>query len=169
MKEFLSEDYKKAAVAAQVETEYYESLSETNQQFSWAIGFVAVVMSIGGVFGVMNTMFAAISQRTKDIGVLRLLGYARLANPRLVPAGIAGHRAGRRRCSAARLGSLADGWSATSVVSSNAGAGKTVMLRLSVDASTIALGLVLTMIMGGIGGLLPSLNAMRLRALDALR
>ena len=34
-------------------------------------------MAIGGVFGVMNTMFAAISQRTKDIGVLRILGFAR--------------------------------------------------------------------------------------------
>ena len=36
-----------------------------------------VVMAVGGMFGVMNTMFAAISQRTKDIGVLRLLGYTR--------------------------------------------------------------------------------------------
>ena len=34
-------------------------------------------MSVGGIFGVMNTMFAAISQRIGDIGVLRLLGYAR--------------------------------------------------------------------------------------------
>ena len=34
--------------------------------------------AIGGVFGVMNTMFAAIGQRTRDIGVLRLLGFTRL-------------------------------------------------------------------------------------------
>ena len=39
--------------------------------------FVGVFMAIGGVFGVMNTMFAAISQRIKDIGVLRILGFAR--------------------------------------------------------------------------------------------
>ena len=32
---------------------------------------------MGGVFGVMNTMFAAIAQRTRDIGVLRILGFAR--------------------------------------------------------------------------------------------
>ena len=155
-------------MAAQVETEYYDSLSETSKQFSWAIGFVAVVMSIGGVFGVMNTMFAAISQRIKDIGVLRLLGYSRLQIlvSFLLESLVIALVGGLLGCA---LGSLADGWSATSVVSSNAGAGKTVMLRLSVDASTIALGLVLTMIMGGIGGLLPSLNAMRLRALEALR
>ena len=34
-------------------------------------------MSIGGVFGVMNTMFAAVSQRIADLGVLRLFGFAR--------------------------------------------------------------------------------------------
>ena len=75
--DFLKEKYSKAAVAARVETDYYASLSDTNKQFLVAIIFVTVVMSIGGVLGVMNTMFAAISQRIKDIGVLRLLGYSR--------------------------------------------------------------------------------------------
>ena len=35
---------------------------------------LAGTMAVGGAFGVMNTMFAAISQRTKDIGVMRILG-----------------------------------------------------------------------------------------------
>ncbi len=76
LQDFLK-DYKKAAVSPLVETEYYKGLSETSAQFSWAIGFLAVVMSVGGIFGVMNTMFAAVSQRIGDIGVLRILGYAR--------------------------------------------------------------------------------------------
>ena len=45
-----------------------------------SVGIIASmvgIMAVGGVFGVMNTMFAAISQRTKDIGVLRILGFAR--------------------------------------------------------------------------------------------
>ena len=70
-------DYKKASLQAMTETEYFSKLSATNKQFLVAIIFVTVVMSIGGVFGVMNTMFAAISQRTRDIGVLRLMGFAR--------------------------------------------------------------------------------------------
>ena len=73
---FLSSDYR-PAVRAEPETTYYEKLSETNKQFSIAIYFVTIIMAIGGVFGVMNTMFAAISQRTKDIGMLRILGFAR--------------------------------------------------------------------------------------------
>ena len=73
----LTKNYKTPAVAAQPETEYYEKLNTTNQQFLYAIVFIVVIMAVGGVFGVMNTMFAAISQRTKDIGVLRILGYSR--------------------------------------------------------------------------------------------
>ena len=96
LKRFLSEDYKKAAVNAQVEIEYYRGLAETTDQFTYAIGFIAVVMSIGGVFGVMNTMFAAISQRTGDIGVLRLLGLRPVAHPGIVPVGIVGDRLDRR-------------------------------------------------------------------------
>src|SRR5205085_9196281 len=73
----LTDNYKKSAVQAVVETEYYDKLNGTNQQFLVAIIFVAVVMAAGGTFSVMNTMFAAIAQRTKDIGVMRILGFAR--------------------------------------------------------------------------------------------
>ena len=59
------------------EPDYYATLGATNRQFLFAIIFVAIIIGIGGVFGVMNTMFAAISQRTKDIGVMRLLGFPR--------------------------------------------------------------------------------------------
>ena len=58
-------------------TEYYAKLGENNKQFLFASYFIAGVMAVGGVFGVMNTMFAAISQRKGDIGVLRLLGFKR--------------------------------------------------------------------------------------------
>src|SRR5262249_55644583 len=74
----LTTRYKAAgAVQAQPEADYYAKLTETNKQFSVAFLFVAVIMAVGGVMGVMNTMFAAVSQRVKDIGVLRILGFAR--------------------------------------------------------------------------------------------
>ena len=75
--EDLTANYKKPAVNAQPEPEYYAKLNTTNQQFLVAISIVVAIMAVGGVFGVMNTMFAAISQRTKDIGVLRILGFTR--------------------------------------------------------------------------------------------
>ena len=168
LKSFLSEDYKKAAVNAQVETEYYKGLSETTAQFSWAIGFIAFVMSIGGIFGVMNTMFAAISQRTGDIGVLRLLGFARwhVLVSFLLESLTIGLVGGLLGCA---LGSLADGWNATSIVGGTHGGGKSVVLQLSISPDIIAGGILLTLAMGLLGGLLPAISAMRLKPLEALR
>jgi len=164
---FLKEKYSKAAVAAQPETDYYASLSETNKQFTFAIVFVTVVMSIGGVLGVMNTMFAAVSSRIKDIGVLRLLGYRRrhILVALLLESLLIALAGGLLGCA---LGAMSDGWSATSIVA-GAGMGKSVTLRLVVDAHIVSVGILMTLVMGGLGGALPALSAMRLTALEALR
>jgi putative ABC transport system permease protein len=168
LQQFLSKDYKKAAFNAQLETEYYKSLSESTAQFSWAIGFLAIVMSVGGIFGVMNTMFAAISQRTKDIGVLRLLGYPRwqILVSFLLESLVIALAGGLLGC---LLGYLSDGWTATSIVTGSSGGGKSVVLQLAVSPDIIATGILLTLLMGLLGGLLPALSAMRLKALEALR
>jgi ABC-type lipoprotein release transport system permease subunit len=166
--DFLSKEYK-PAVRAEPELEYYAKLSETNRQFSVAIYFVTIIMAIGGVFGVMNTMFAAISQRIKDIGVLRILGFARrqiLVSFFLETLTIA--------VVGGLIGCLIgwfffDGLTATSIVSAGQGGGKTVVLKLVVDAQVLAVGVLFTLIMGALGGLVPSLSAMRLRPLESLR
>jgi ABC-type antimicrobial peptide transport system permease subunit len=67
------------------------------------------------------------------------------------------------------LGSLANGWSATAQLSSGGGSGKSVMVKLVVDASVLAEALGFALIMGCIGGLLPALSAIRLRVLDSIR
>jgi putative ABC transport system permease protein len=169
MSSFLSRAFKESAVQAQPETVYYAKMTETNQQFLVAIIFVAIIMAIGGVFGVMNTMFAAISQRTKDIGVLRLLGFSRwqiLVSFLLETLCIA-LAGGLVGCA---LGAMANGWSANSIVGSGMGGSpKSVALEMIVDANTVAAGLLFTLVMGALGGLLPALTAMRLRPLESLR
>ena len=40
-------------------------------------GFVSIVMGIGAVFGAMNTMYAIVAARTREIGTLRALGFSR--------------------------------------------------------------------------------------------
>jgi hypothetical protein len=154
---------------ASPEREYYSKLNEINRQFSFALYIIAVVMAIGGILGIMNTMFAAISQRTKDIGVLRLMGYRRsqifmsFQLESLVIALLGGG-----------LGLLlgywvADGQSTTSVVAGATGGGKSVVLSMVVDLSVICTGLIFSVLMGAIGGIIPSWSAMRLRPLDSLR
>jgi ABC-type antimicrobial peptide transport system permease subunit len=165
---YLTKNYKKPAVQGTVETDYYSKLNGTNQQFLYGIMFVAAVMAIGGVFGIMNTMFAAINGRIKDIGVLRILGYTPLqvlvsffAESLMIA--LLGAVLGLA------VGSLANGWTATGIMSGGMGGGKTVVLRLVVDQAIWARGLLFGLGMGAVGGLLPALRAMFFKPLDTLR
>jgi len=168
LRDFFANEYTKAQLSPQVETTFFAAMTATNQQFLVAGLVLCFIMSLGGVFGVMNTMFATISQRTRDIGVLRLLGYKRwqiLVSFMFesIALAIVGGLIG------CFVGSFADGWSASSVVSGGQGGGKFIVLKTIVDFSTLAVGMLLAIIMGFLGGLIPSLNAMRLTALQALR
>jgi putative ABC transport system permease protein len=156
-------------VNAQTELEYFSKQSENNKTFLYFTLVIAVVMSLGGVFGVMNTMFAAVAQRIKDIGVLRIIGFKRwqvlvsFLLESLLIAGVGG-------LCGMLLGSLFHGLTATSVLSSGAGGGgKTVILRLVVDANVLMAGAIFTLVMGRLGGLIPAISATRLKLLDALR
>ncbi|MDX1946896.1 MAG: ABC transporter permease [Pirellulaceae bacterium] len=166
--DFFNRDYTKAAVKAIRETEYFASLAETNKQFLYSIIFVTAIMALGGVFGVMNTMFAAVSQRTRDIGVLRIIGYSRLhvqASFLLesLVLSLAGGTLG------VALGSLIHGTKAASIVGGGQGGGKFVVLEMLVSGDIIAVGLLLSLIMGFFGGLIPSIRAMLLRPLESVR
>ena len=156
------------AFKAYTERAYYANLTSTNDQFRFAIVFVAMVMAIGGILGVMITMFAAVSQRTKDIGVLRLLGYTRwqILGSFLLESLLLSLLGGLLGCA---LGYLTDGWTATSIVSSGQGGGKGIVLKLVVDMRILATGLGLALLMGSVGGFIPSFNAMRLKPLESLR
>lgn len=165
---YLNDDYEQANLFAEPETAYYSKLSETNRQFTYSIVIVTFLMAIGGIFGVMNTMFAAIAQRTKDIGVLRIIGFARwqVLAVFLLESLLLAIFGGAMGCI---LGSLSNGWTATSIVSSGAGPGKTVILTLLVTADTLLVGMLLAIAMGAIGGLIPAISAMRLRPLESMR
>jgi ABC-type antimicrobial peptide transport system permease subunit len=161
-------DYKKAKLNPQTEIDYYSQQRTFLLIIRTAIIVLVVFMAAGGIFGVMNTMFAAISQRTKDIGVLRIVGYARwqVLVSFLLESLLIALVGGLLGCA---LGLLCNGLTATSVVAGTQGFGKTVVLKLAVTPDTIAIGVFLTLIMGLLGGLLPALAAMRLRPLESLR
>jgi ABC-type lipoprotein release transport system permease subunit len=165
----LRTNFTEAKVMAVPEPEYFEKLSKMNVQFLAAIIVVALIMAIGGVLGVMNTMFAAISQRTKDIGVLRIVGFTRreVLASFLLESLLMAVLGGLVGCA---LGYLVNGITMTSIVSGGqGGGGKSVVLELIVDAWTLGIGLLFALEMGLIGGVFPSLSAMRLRPLESLQ
>jgi ABC-type lipoprotein release transport system permease subunit len=150
------------------EPEYYAKFNLMTRIFMAAIIVVAVVMAAGGALGITNTMFAAISQRSKDIGVLRLLGFTRaqVLTSFLLESLVIALIGGLLGCV---LGYLANGWTATSMLQSGMGGGRSVVLTLIVDLPTMAICLGFSLLMGAVGGLIPALTATRLRPLESLR
>lgn len=60
------------------ERKYYEDQAGAlSIMLMFLAGFVGVVMGVGAVFGAMNTMYAIIAARTREIGTLRALGFSR--------------------------------------------------------------------------------------------
>jgi ABC-type antimicrobial peptide transport system permease subunit len=167
----LNKRYTVQKLKAFSEPDYYAELTKTNNDFLVAIVAVAVVMAIGGVFGMMTTMFASIAQRIRDIGVLRLLGFKRwqvlisFMMESLTIALIGGFMG----CLLARF--LAHGQGSTSTISGGGGGpgGKSVAISIDVGFEVIMMGMLFTMAMGRLGGLVPAMSAMRIKILDSLR
>ena len=62
------------------EDRYYEKQSEGTSIFITALGvIIAVFFSMGAMIGATITMYAAVSQRSREIGTLQALGFSRLA------------------------------------------------------------------------------------------
>ena len=60
------------------QTDYYSQQSEKLTLLITILGFIiAFLMAIGAVFGALNTMYSAVSTRTREIATLRALGFGR--------------------------------------------------------------------------------------------
>ncbi len=60
---------------AESETQFYSEQNKIADQFQSYGLILAAILSIGAVFGGMNTMYAAVARRSREIGVLRALGF----------------------------------------------------------------------------------------------
>ena len=177
MAAWLTKEFTTPRVRAVNELKYYEDLGKSNSQLVYMVTVVAIIMAVGGIIGIMLVMFAAIAQRTKDIGVLRVIGFKRwqvLVSFMIESLAIA--LLGGAIGILALLGiemiasALFGGLSISSTVSGGGGpGGKSVVTRLVFGPDVVVCGLLFTIVMGRIGGLLPSITAMRLGILESLR
>ncbi|HEX6544686.1 MAG TPA: ABC transporter permease, partial [Bryobacteraceae bacterium] len=71
------DDDRRLTVDAMTEQSYFDrqTVSATPVQFLGI--FVAIIMAIGSCFAAMNTMYAAVSRRSREVGTLRVLGFSR--------------------------------------------------------------------------------------------
>ena len=127
--------------------------------------FVAIIMGVGAVFGAMNTMYAIVAARTREIGTLRALGFSRRAILfsfvlESVTLALAGGAIG------CLLAFPMNGYST--------GTGQTqsfseIAFAFRITPEIVTTALIFAVGMGVIGGLLPAFRAARLPITSALR
>jgi len=65
------------AMDALSEKEYYDRETANAAPIQFTGVFVAMIMAVGSSFAAMNTMYAAVARRAREIGTLRVLGFSR--------------------------------------------------------------------------------------------
>jgi ABC-type lipoprotein release transport system permease subunit len=151
------------ACNAQTEPAYYAKQAELTQLIANAAWIIAWFMGIGAVFGVMNTMFAAINQRRKDIAVLRIIGFQphEILASFLLEAILISVIGGSLGIA---LGTAFNGLNQSFSMGT-----REVEFAFEVTQSTIAFATAFSISMGVLGGLLPALSVIRIKPLEALR
>lgn len=128
-------------------------------------GIVALIMAFGATFGALNTMYSAVSARTREIGTLRALGFG--ASP--VVASVMAE-ALLLSTSGGALGALFAYLVFNGYAVSTLGGGFTqVAFQFAVTPQLVAIGLSLAIAIGFIGGLAPAIRAARIPVTSALR
>ena len=147
------------------ERQYYEDQAGPLSKFLRGLAvFVAVVMGIGAIFGAMNTMYAVVAKRTREIGTLRMLGFRRSAIlTTFVFEGLLLALMG------GGVGCLLSFLMETLTTSSTTASMSEVVFAFRVTTLDLACGILFAAVMGLIGSLLPALRAARLPIISALR
>src|ERR1051326_6300806 len=68
---------KRLALRAEPEIAYYTKQTMTALPFKFLALTLGIAMSVGAVFAAMNTMYASVAARTREVGTLRVLGLRR--------------------------------------------------------------------------------------------
>jgi len=147
------------------EPEYFASQMEQAMLIKFVGYFIAVFLTIGAMFAAANTMFAAVASRGREIGTLRALGFRRrsILTCFLLESVILCLLGGLLGCLATLpFNGLSTGtanWATFSEITFAFRFGPWVLLQ----------GVLMSLAMGLLGGLIPAIRAVRLNIVSALR
>jgi putative ABC transport system permease protein len=151
-------------MSAQSEQQYYEAQTSSAAPIEFTGIFVAIIMAIGSSFAAMNTMYAAVARRAREIGTLRVLGFSQSSIlfsfflESVLLSGLGGV-----------LGCLMVLW----VNGQTTGIGNANFAETSfsfqVTPLIMLLGIAFAVVLGCVGGLFPARMAARKEILTALR
>ena len=139
---------------------YKKVIDSATGVFSALAYAIGGIMAIGALFGCLNTMYAAVSARRREIATLRAIGF----NSFPVAMSVI-----MEAMALALIGAMAGAAIAWALYDGKQGSFGTIVFTLQVTPAMIGLGLVWAVILALLGGLLPSMQAARLPIVDALR
>ena len=165
LKERLEND-RRLSVTVKRERDFYASQSQSLSLFIKILGgFISVVFSVGAIIGAMITMYGAVANRIREIGILRALGFSRLVI----------FRAFTKECVllaffGGLIGVLAS-WGLTflTVTTTNFQTFSEVAFSFTMTPRIAFMGMLFAVLMGILGGALPAFRAARMKILDSLR
>jgi putative ABC transport system permease protein len=149
------------SVSVERQSDWYKKINEGFATFlSIVIYGVGVIMAIGALFGCLNTMYAAVSTRGREIATLRALGYGAF------PVAVSVILEAALLSVAGALIGAGFAWAVYDGVQS--GFGQNVF-RLSVSPALIGMAILWAVVVALLGGLFPSIRAARRPVVEALR
>ena len=151
-------------MTAMSEKEYYDQQTQQGAPIEFTGIFVAVIMAIGSSFAAMNTMYAAVARRAREIGTLRVLGFSRgsILLSFFVEAVLLSTLGGLLGC----LLVLPLNGLTTGVGSANF---SELAFDFRVTPQIMLTGIAFAVILGAVGGLFPARMASKKEILTALR
>jgi len=162
---------KRLALRAEPEVEYYSKQTMTAVPFKMLAFILGIAMSVGAVFAAMNTMYASVAARTREVGTLRVLGYSRrsIVLGFMLEGTFVAAMGGL-------LGALLSLAAYTYVVVGNIQFGTMdfqsfaeTVFQFRVTPELMLIGFVFSLVIGLVGSFLPALRASRLAIIAALR
>ncbi len=146
--------------------EYYTAQTGQTSRGVKVLGTaVAIIMALGAIFAALNTMYASVSARTREIATLRAIGFsgfpvvASVMVEAMLLALIGGV-----------IGAILAYVFFNGMTVSTLGGGFTqLVFNFRVTPELVAFGMLLAMLIGFIGGLMPAIRAARMQVTTALR
>jgi putative ABC transport system permease protein len=148
-----------------LETEYYEKQTRSGGPIRFVGFLVAFIMGIGSIFAAMNTMYAAVAYRSREIATLRVIGFSR---PSILTSFVL------ESLLLALLGAVVGivlmlPFNGMTTGTSNAVTFSEVVFSLRMTPMVVVTAIIFALVMGFFGGLFPAYHAARQNILTALR
>lgn len=148
-----------------LEPEYYATQTKSGAVIQFIGWLVAAIMAIGSSFAAMNTMYAAVAYRSREIATLRVIGFSR---PSILTSFVL------EAVLLSLLGAIVGivlilPFNGMTTGTQNQVTFSEVVFGLQITPQVVTIAIVFAMVMGLFGGIFPAWHASRREIVAALR